>query len=312
MIPASIYELMRHARFTTLACAIAGAFLLPLTGAQQKGLAKFTSAGLGAMLAIAGSMSNRDWQKLLAVCEDMEAVDRQQHVASYSQALQQPLLPPTATANATIDIQPLQDVVSYWISEDKHLLVVGGTGSGKSTFIQAFANKLSSDWFFRLYDTDCTIDDWSYIRTRAHTLYETLEDIEADMERGLTELEERMKERKKLGNRWEGLHTFIVGEEFPFLASDIKKATVWMPKFAKRGRRVKLFMALLAQNDTVANLGLKGDSKLRDSCFVRVYLGNEAVERAKLMKNPALVDWLKAGGKNVCLVDDMPAMRPSY
>ncbi|MHC5849685.1 hypothetical protein [Nostoc sp.] len=36
-----------------------------------------------------------------------------------------------------------------------------------------------------------------------------------------------------------------------------------------------------------------------------------AIDRAQSLKNPSLVDWLERGGKQVCLVDDKPCMRPT-
>ncbi|WP_017654275.1 hypothetical protein [Fortiea contorta] len=130
------------------------------------------------------------------------------------------------------------------------------------------------------------------------------------MQADLATIEQRTIDRKQAGNSWQTEQTLIVAEELPALVDECESAKEWVRKQAKRGRRVKRFICLVAQNDTVANLGLEGDSKLRDSCFVRVYLGQSAIDRAKQLKDTQLMQALESGGKQVCLVDDILAVRP--
>lgn len=306
--PATEHALKRHARLATVTSAVASLFLLPLLSLQPHSLSKVICASLGSLVSIAGLSSHTSWRKLDARYSDLEAVDKQQTIVSYQQQLKEPAKAATAPVDEALVV--IEDVVSYWQSQDKHLLIVGGTGAGKSTFVQAFASQLSSEWSFSIYDSDCTIDDWSYLRTRFASFVEELPAIETAMADDLLLLEQRMSERKKVGNSWDANPKLIVAEEFPLLVSDLPTASKWMPKLAKRGRRTRLFMALVAQNSTVSNLGLKGDISLRDSCFVVVLLGQKAIERARQQKNLALVTWLEQGGKSVCLVDDCPALRP--
>lgn len=285
--------------------------LLPVVGLQEKGLSKLLSAVAGVGVSAIGYMSYRDNRKLVSLTEDLGIVERKQTIAWYNRLLTQKQQI-TANLSNTKDVQVLSDVVSYWMQQDKHLLIVGGTGAGKSTFIQSFASVLGSGWHYKVYDSDCTVDDWLYLRSLPSCqMYETFAEICVQMAEDLETIETRTLERKQTGNRWTTDNTLIVAEEMPALVDEIEDAGVWLSKHAKRGRRVKRFVAAVVQNDTVRNLGLEGDSKLRDSCFVRVYLGQSAIERAQTLKNAALEDWLKTGGMQVCLVDDKPAMRPT-
>lgn len=304
-------RLTQHTLVSTVSLGLAGCLLLPVVGLQSRGLSKLLSSVVGLGVVAVGYRSYLDNRKLTALSEDLGLIDRKQSIAWYNSLLsrKQEL---TLTQTTAVDTQVISDVVSYWLSQDKHLLIVGGTGAGKSTFIQAFASVLGAGWSYKIYDSDCTCDDWAYLRSLPTcAMYESFSSIGEQMAEDLEEIETRTVERKQAGNKWTTDHTLIVAEELPVLVDEIEDAGLWLARHAKRGRRVKRFVAVVVQNDTVKNLGLEGDSKLRDSCFVRVYLGQSAIERAQSLKNTELERWLVAGGKQVCLVDDKPAYRPN-
>ncbi|WP_224091706.1 hypothetical protein [Nostoc sp. MS1] len=304
-------QLTQHTAISTVSLGLAGCLLLPVVGLQNRGLSKLLSSVVGLGVVAVGYRSYVDNRKLTALGEDLGLIERKQSIAWYNSLLsrKQEL---TLTQSVPVDADVISDVVSYWLQQDKHLLVVGGTGAGKSTFIQSFASVLGAGWHYKLYDTDCTCDDWLYIRSLPNCqMYESFSSISEQMQEDLEVIEQRTVERKQAGNKWTTDNTLIVAEELPVLVDEIEHAGQWLSRHAKRGRRVKRFVAAVVQNDTVKNLGLEGDSKLRDSCFVRVYLGQSAVERAQALKNTELERWLVSGGKQVCLVDDKPALRPT-
>lgn len=317
---------MSLTQHTFVGSAVAGAsaaVLLGLTGVQARGLPKLAASLAGLGTAAVGYRQYLDNKKLTEIGADLGIVERKAGISWYSSLL-------SASASASVQVlaeptahssEPLQDIVGYWREQDKHLLVVGGTGAGKSYFVQAFCSALQSTaqqtkdslghWHYKLYDTDCTKDDWTYLRSlETCTLYESFSEVERQMQADLRVIEQRTVERKQAGNSWQTDQTMIAAEELPALVDECESAKEWVRKQAKRGRRVKRFICLVAQNDTVANLGLEGDSKLRDSCFVRVYLGQSAIDRAKQLKDTRLVQALESGGKSLCLVDDMLAVRP--
>lgn len=307
----TLMQLTQHSAVSTVSLGLAGCLLLPVVGLQNKGLSKLLSSAVGVGVVAVGYRSYLDNRKLTALSEDLGMVERKQNISWYNSLLssKQQL---TLTQSASVESQVISDVVSYWLSQDKHLLIVGGTGAGKSTFIQSFASVLGANWSYKVYDTDCTVDDWLFLRSLPTcAMYESFSAIGEQMQDDLEIIESRTVERKQAGNKWITEPTLIVAEELPILVDELEDTGLWLTRHAKRGRRVKRFVAVVVQNDTVKNLGLEGDSKLRDSCFVRVYLGQSAIERAEQLKNTALVNWLKAGGKQVCLVDDKPTLRPS-
>lgn len=311
----TLQHLCLSTKATAVGLGVAGILMLPLLGLQPKGLQKLLAASIGVTVAAVGWRQHKDNKQLNSISEDLGIVERKASISWYSSLLShRPSLTVQMQTQPTLEpADVMRDIVSYWQQQDKHMLVIGGTGAGKSTFIQAFASVLGAGWHYKIYDTDCTCDDWVYLRSLPNCkLYETFASIGEQMSEDLATIETRTVERKKAGNKWTTDNTLIVAEEMPALVDEIEIAGDWMAKEAKRGRRVKRYVAVIAQNDTVKNLGMEGDSALRDSCFVRVYLGQSALDRAKLLKNKALEDWLRAGDKQVCLVDDLPALRPTF
>jgi hypothetical protein len=301
-----LMELRLNTKRGAYGLAVAGLCLVPSVALTNNRIGRMLVSVAGITCAVVGNRQLEDSFDLDAISNDLYVVDRKQTIHWYNGLMNRSEIAPVSGAGDAIG-----DVVDYWLTQDKHLLVIGGTGSGKSYFIQAFANRLGEAWKYKLYDNDCTIDDWLKVRGMPESkLYESYGSIAESMAEDLVLLEERTKERKKQGNTWVEQAILTVAEEMPSLVDEIEITSDWIGKIAKRGRRVKQYLAVVAQNDTVKNLGLVGDSKLRDSCFVRVYLGQSAIERASLLKQPLTVEWLRQGGKDVCLVDDLTAIRP--
>lgn len=306
----TVVEQLHASRWLTALTLSTSVALFPIASLTNAGVARYCVSLVGLASTVAATKARRKQEELAEVAADMSLVERKQTIAWYNRQL-------GSTSTVTFAPQPTSDahirtnLVHYWLQQDKHLLIVGGTGDGKSTFIQAFASQLGASWAFQVYDNDCTIDDWTNIRSNPKTrMFESYAAIAQQMAFDMDTIESRTQERKVAGNTWNTQPTLTVAEEMPALVSEIEDSGKWLATHAKRGRRVKRFIAVVSQNDTVDNLGLRGDSALRDSCFVRVYLGKSAIARAKQLKQPALVQSLEAGGYNVCLVDDVLYDRP--
>lgn len=264
---------------------------------------------------------------------DIVYAERRQLIAQHTSNLKQPEMMEALVTEeeAELEFPVVTDVVQYWLSQEKHLLIVGGTGAGKTTFVNAFTRQLSTGnykhktysdvpWHLYVYDLDATVDDW----TQANQVYSNVNDIYQCMTEDLAKLEPIRQERNAVGSkRWKPEECVLfVADEFPALAMKPKRpkkdavdiwniASEWISTHAKQSRKLGRFVCVISQNDTVGNLGLTGDAKVRDNCFVRVYLGDDAIARAKAIDDQSLVDWLESHDKySVCVVDDKPALRP--
>ncbi len=232
-----------------------------------------------------------------------------QGFVSWISAQMQPTSKLTLNVALPSDWKPdnlITNITSYILEAQKHVALVAGTGDGKSTLAQYLSLQIGGR--VCVYDSDCKPDEWSWI---------PLEDvvgrkgnfiaINEAMGKDLEELEELVQLRGEGGdNAIAGRERFIVGEEFPILVDECDNHEKWIKRFAKRGRRYKQFIMVVAQNDTNENFGLQGDKNTLYTCFVLIRKGKKAYEHAKKLGINGLEQWLKAGGKKRFMVDDYP------
>jgi hypothetical protein len=198
----------------------------------------------------------------------------------------------------------IEDIVGYWLQSDKHLMIIGGTGDGKSTAIKCFISRLN-DWNITAFDVDYKQDDYP---NKIHIKYE-YSTIEESMLKEIDEVEERIAERRTTKGDYYDTPKLTIAEELPALASEIgDTVNKWIRSKSSRGRKVLLKIACLAQNDTVENLALKGNSDMRDNNFLLLYLGKKAIKKAKQSKDEALVNWLKEVNHGRGILDGKPCL----
>lgn len=298
-----LIESRNEAAFSATLAGLAASALLVLTPVLPNGISRLvgTSSGLAASAIFARSSARH--QKLKQQAEDAGLVGEKQTLAWLNNAFRQlPNLSFAQTQSQPTPLELLPSLVDYWLKQDKHLLIVAPTGAGKSTVVRAIAAQVSG-WAIKVYDVDYTVDDYKWLDKSA-IVYDRAS-INESMANDLNVLEQRLEERRKQGDKWHTQPKLTIAEEMPALAKSCEAAPDWISEHARRGRKPKCYIAAIAQNDTVKNLALEGDSELKD-CFVRVYLGKAAVKRAEQLKNTALVDWLKGASHGRMLVDDMP------
>jgi hypothetical protein len=287
---------------------VAGAMLLTKGGLQSSGYNKLVDFGIAVAVIESSRRCAFAALDLADTGADLEYTERRALVANHHDNLRQLEQPePTAIA-ASEPLSIVEDVVSYWLAQQKHLMIIGGTGSGKTYFMQKLVKHLPK-WYIKVYDIDATVDDWQ----EANLVANRYPEIEEQMLEDLDGIEELADQRDKQGSKsWKPQQMrLIIVDEFPVTLDQLKEtATTWSTTHAKRTRKLGRFIALMVQNDTVKNTGLKGDNGVRDSCYTRVYLGIDALKRAKLLQDKRVLEWLKQHNQyDVCLVDDLPAMR---
>jgi energy-coupling factor transporter ATP-binding protein EcfA2 len=188
----------------------------------------------------------------------------------------------------------------------KHLLIIGDTGTGKSTIAQWIAGCNSSQ--VRVYDPDAAPDEWVGLEVvgRGGNFAAISSGMSADLE----EMQSRIEDRATQGDKANiGKDLCLIAEEFPILKDECDIAPEWLAKIARRGRKPRLFIIALSQSDSVQALGIEGDGAIRSN-FRYLRLGKFAVAHAKKLKNEALIQWLQSG-KYRCMVDDEPCQLPN-
>lgn len=210
-----------------------------------------------------------------------------------------------------MDALPLSDTPSIAHSEDllniiagRHVLILGATGTGKSTLAQWIAREKSA--VVKVYDPDATPQEWEGLDVVGRG--GDFSAVEDAMQVDLKTLESRAIKRGKGGDKAIADELCLICEEFPAIASECPIAADWMGKLARRGRKPKMFLMVLSQSNTVTALGIQGDGQIRENfCIVR--LGKFATAHAKHLKDEDMQAWLECG-KYRCTADDIPVQLP--
>lgn len=209
-----------------------------------------------------------------------------------------------AEAVPITDINPIKDIASLLVG--KHVLIIGDTGTGKSTLAQYMAYLIPGK--VCVYDADAAPDEWSGLEVIGRG--GDYDSIRVAMETDLIDLQNRIKLRGEQGDSaLAGIDTTTICEEFPDIAAEIDIGSEWMVRHGRRGRKPRRFLILLSQDDSVKALDIEGEGSVRKN-FRYFRLGKFAIEHAKRLKNPQLVEWLKQRDRP-CMADDEPVLVPS-
>lgn len=201
----------------------------------------------------------------------------------------------------------ITDLVSEIEREDKPVMVLGGTGAGKSTVAQYLAYTYGGKT--KVYECEGTPEDWQGLEVIGKG--ENWDAIDAGMEADLEDLSAQIQIRRDKGDAaLIGSEKVLIVEEYPEVRQKCEHADEWLERHARRGRKAKRFAIVLSQYDKVSAWGFEGKSDLADS-FIRLRLGKKAVIHAKSLKNADLENWLNQD-RSHCLLDDRPCKLPAY
>ena len=189
--------------------------------------------------------------------------------------------------------------------EGKHCLIIGDTGTGKSTLAQWLAYQVGGT--VTVYDPDAAPDEWQGLNVIGRC--GDFAAIESAMANDMEDLQSRVEVRGTEGDKaLSGKEIVMIAEEFPLLASQVPNSVEWLLCHARRGRKPKKFIVALSQDDSVKALGIEGEGGVRNN-FRKVRLGKYAVNHAKSLKDTSLASWLKSGNYR-CMVDDYACQLP--
>jgi energy-coupling factor transporter ATP-binding protein EcfA2 len=244
---------------------------------------------------------------IVSICDQTERASRQ-ILAVYEQLPHRGMLGANVL-DTTATALPLsvENIITNLLQaiEGKHVLIVGDTGTGKSTIAQWLAYQVGGE--ITVYDSDASPDEWTGLNVvgRKGNFSAIAEAMEADLE----ELQRRIELRGESGDKaLAGMDSITIAEEFPLLVSEVDIASQWLIRHGNRGRKPKRFIVALSQDDSVAALGIEGQGNARKN-FRFVRLGKFAVNHAKKLKDTAVEEWLKSG-KYRCMVEDTPCQLP--
>lgn len=177
----------------------------------------------------------------------------------------------------TVNLKPIPEIPEWWnpfLNEFYHLMIVGSTGAGKSTFTYAMITALSHIPKARILILDSHASpDWRLPAVGGEGNYEA---IKMGMEVAFGEMEYRRK--LWAGGRKKFDPVFIFIDEFLSIQDELPKETKkFMAKMSRQARKFNMRLILLTQSDRVESLGIKGEGDLRQG-FTQILLKEKAHE----------------------------------
>jgi hypothetical protein len=253
-----------------------------------------------------------------------------------------PVQPETHAAEAEPITVVLFDFSRLRTEPDKfaHLRVIGGTGIGKTTFVDWLLDVLGGSRFVITPKKK----SWNWVGLNVHGLwfdYETirakLQWIHAEMYRRypLMEQGQTFEITNFVVDEWRLINTNVkaIKERDPETKQNIEiapSAKAMMKDIITVARESMLRLIALAQGENVASWGFEGESDLEE-CFTDIRLGEFAIDYAKSLRNQcrkdsddyeywtavlAELDWQQSRrtreGKSIpcCMVAKYPARIP--
>ena len=279
-------------------CAIASCLATFIPSHVSYKLVSLTSA-----IALFG-VSNR-LDKLTDYASGYSGISHNQSHHGYSQWLQASLAPPKreiAIAQPEI-LTPVKYAPIESSLKKPHLMILGETGSGKSTICKFLVSQVNAPCL--IIDPHASPTDWrGFAVTGSGRNYEA---IANEFERLATLMQVRYEQRDKGISQFDPL--IVIIDEFPAIASSLgKNATDTVKLLAREARKVSIRMCLLSQGAEVKTLGLEGEGSIRE-CFAMLRLGNFALSHAKSQKDKAIGEAVETQDRPAML-DQLPCNLP--
>ncbi|MFN5767451.1 MAG: helicase HerA domain-containing protein, partial [Pseudanabaena sp.] len=184
-----------------------------------------------------------------------------------------------------------------------HLMILGETGSGKSTICKYLVSQVNAPCL--IIDPHASPTDWrGFVVTGSGRNYEA---IATEFERLANLMQIRYEARDKGISQFDPL--IVIIDEFPAIASSLGKgATDTVKLLAREARKVSIRMCLLSQGAEVKTLGLEGEGSIRE-CFAMLRLGNFALSHGKSLKDKNIGEALENSDRPAML-DQLPCNLP--
>ncbi|MFN5817629.1 MAG: helicase HerA domain-containing protein, partial [Pseudanabaena sp.] len=251
------------------------------------------------------AVSNR-LDRLALYAEGYGSISEQQSHRAYSNWLDASLQPPKREIQVQAPVEQTAPVKFADIESSlkkPHLMILGETGSGKSTICKYLVSQVNAPCL--IIDPHASPVDWrGFVVTGSGRNYG---DIATEFERLAKLMQLRYEARDKGISQFEPL--IVIIDEFPAIASSLGKgATDTVKLLAREARKVSIRMCLLSQGAEVKTLGLEGEGSIRE-CFAMLRLGNFALNHGKSLKDKAIGEALENSDRPAML-DQMPCQLP--
>jgi len=249
-------------------------------------------------------VSNR-LDRLAMYASGYGSISEQRTHAAYSDWLSSSLAPPKreiAIAQPEI-VTPVKYAPIESSLKKPHLMILGETGSGKSTICKYLVSQVNAPCL--IIDPHASPTDWrGFVVTGSGRNYS---DIATEFERLANLMQIRYEARDNGVTQFDPL--IVIIDEFPAIASSLgKNATDTVKLLAREARKVSIRMCLLSQGAEVKTLGLEGEGSIRE-CFAMLRLGNFALSHGKSLKDKTIGEAMEQSD-HPAMLDQLPCNLP--
>jgi hypothetical protein len=202
---------------------------------------------------------------------------------------------PLATTKSTPQA-PKEMPLMQWLSlvndfpdDAPHTLIVGTSGTGKTTIAQAIAATRSE--YLVILDPKWKPGKWGGLPAIPIDDDGKYTQLEAAIQTLLAEMSARLVALKQ------GMLSFheltIIAEELPTLITECPSASTLFKQIGRIGRELRIRLVGLSQSERVKSLGIAGEGDAIDN-YTLIRLGKSAIalmSEAKMMHRPAVIEW---------------------
>lgn len=256
---------------------------------------------IGAAIATFG-ISNR-LDKLSELASGYEYRGHVQSASSYQAWLTHAMKPPARDIEIVAPPLPVKYADIESSLKKPHLMILGETGSGKSTICKFLVSKVNAPCL--IIDPHASPTDWRGFNVVGSG--RNYGAIATEFDRLANLMQSRYEARDNGVTQFEPL--IVIIDEFPAIASSLGKgATDTVKLLAREARKVSIRMCLLSQGAEVKTLGLEGEGSIRE-CFAMLRLGNFALSHGKALKDKSIGEALEHSDRPAML-DQLPCNLP--
>ena len=258
-----------------------GAALLLLAGGIERGQLRHYYFAGATVLAVGSKRGRAIFQRT----EPMMTLAREESFTAQKSWISG-ALNPSETIDATLIEMKAIKPGNLDALGQKNTLIVGASGTGKSTIAKAVARRLGGR--VTVLDPHNKRRDWGELPVIGGG--RNFAAIDAYLASQIEEMNHRYKMRDL------GIEDFVMWntiiDEAPAIAANCENWKPYIKAAAREFRKILLPVIILAQDENAKTLDIEGEAAMREG-FDRLYLGTIAINKAKSLKDAAVLEWLR-------------------
>lgn len=245
-------------------------------------------------------------EKLQKWSDDYQHTTNHESIKGYAQHLNSSFAPPRREVAIA---PPVETPAPVTLSDIKkalskpHILVLGETGSGKSTLVKFLVSHAAAPSI--VLDSHAAPDDWQNMNVIG--MGRNYRAIGEAVSQLVVFMDARYQARSQGQKQFEPLLVLI--DEFPAAAANLGKAfTDNIMLLVRESRKVSIRLIILSQGSEVKTLGIEGQGSIRE-CFAIVAIGKFATDKAKTLKDEQVKQFIESA-QYPAMLDDLPCELP--